>query len=344
MACDNCSKDGTDRGGQVSMSIVLPAHNEADNITPMYDSLVSVLSPLGLREFEILFIDDGSTDRTSQRVADLAATDSRVKLIELLRPFGHQAALTAGLMHARGDVVITMDADLQHPAEMIPLMLERFRAGSDVVYARRKGQQRGLCKNLLSAAFYACFKRTTRVAVFDGVSDFRLMSSRIVHILNTMEERDRFLRGMVPWIGGRSDVVEYSLQPRIHGAPSYTLSQSLRLGLAGLMSFSTAPLTAIFVVGLAVSLLSFGYGLYLVGHKIVVGTAVPGYTDIIAGVLFLGGLNLTAIGIVGRFLAIVLDEVRARPNYIIRRTVGIACNPAGDSTVSRHDVAYHNQC
>lgn len=305
------------------VSIVLPAHNEALNIRPIYKALVKILLKENLAGYEIIFVDDGSTDDTASVVEKLYSEDKCVKLVQLFRNFGHQCALTAGMTNARGDVVVTMDADLQHPPETIREMLARYREGNDVVYTIRQGQQDGFLKNTTSRLFYALFRRVTGLSLNNNSSDFRLMGRQVVDVLNKMEEKDRFLRGMTPWIGGRYAVVEYKLNPRLHGQTSYSFQKSLRLAITGMLSFSTLPLKAIFYLGILLCALSFAYGLYLVGHKVFVGTAVPGYTDIIASVLFLGGVQLVSLGIIGKFVSIVLDEVRRRPNYIVRRTIGI---------------------
>jgi polyisoprenyl-phosphate glycosyltransferase len=305
------------------LSIVLPAHNEASNILPVYQSLIEVLDDDILSKFEIIFVDDGSADNTAEAVEMLSEKDPRVKLIQLFRNFGHQNALTAGLANASGDVIVTMDSDLQHPAEVIKEMLAKYNEGNDVVYTVRRGKQNGILKNLLSSLFYKVFNRVTGMNISKDSSDFRLISRKVADNLIAMHEKNRFLRGMTPWIGGRSAVVEYIANPRVHGAPSYTLNKSFALAITGLLSFSTFPLKAIFFLGVLCSTVSLGYGLYIVGHKIFIGTAVPGYTDIVASVLFLNGLQFVSLGIIGRFLVIVLDEIRDRPNYIIRRTIGI---------------------
>jgi hypothetical protein len=216
-----------------------------------------------------------------------------------------------------------MDADLQHPPSILKEMLAKYREGYDVVYGVRRGDQTGLIKNLTSRAFYPFFNRISGINLMRNATDFRLMSKAVVDVLNSMREKHRFLRGMTPWVGGSHSFVEYEVAPRLYGSSSYTFNKSLRLAISGLFSFSTFPLKVIFYLGIVFCVLSFGYGLIQVGHKIFVGTAVPGYTDIIASVLFLGGLQLISLGVIGKFLAIILDEVRDRPTYIIKRTVGI---------------------
>ena len=304
-------------------SIVLPAHNETSNIVPIYQSLTKILGKEALSTFEIIFVDDGSDDNTAEIVEALSQEDTRVKLIQLFRNFGHQNALTAGMAHASGDIIITMDSDLQHPPEIIKEMLAKYKEGNDVVYTVRRGNQKGTLKNIASSLFYVLFNKLTSINISSNSSDFRLMSKKVADCLNTMREKNRFLRGMTPWIGGHSAVVEYDVAPRLHGNPSYTWKKSFLLAISGLLSFSTVPLQLIFYSGIGISFLSFGYGLFLVGHRIFIGTAVPGFTDIIASILFIGGLQLVSLGIIGKFLVIVLDETRDRPNYIIRRTIGI---------------------
>jgi glycosyltransferase involved in cell wall biosynthesis len=227
------------------------------------------------------------------------------------------------MAYAKGDAVVTMDADLQHPPATIKVMLQKFREGYDIVYTHRTGNQTGFVKNLASAVFYRLFRKATGLNIEDNSSDYRLMSRQVVQVLNAMQEKNRFLRGMTPWIGGNHAVVEYILNKRLHGSSSYTFNKSFALAIAGLMSFSTIPLKLIFIAGFAISILSFISGTILVLHKIFIGTAVPGYTDIIVSVLFLGGLQLVSIGVIGKFVAIILEEVRNRPMYVIRKTIGI---------------------
>ncbi len=305
------------------VSVVLPSYNEAKNVVPVYQSLVKVLENEAQLRFEIIYVDDGSADNTAETVEALSQKDPRVKLIQLFRNFGHQNALTAGIANASGDVIITMDSDLQHPAETIREMLAKYHEGNDVVYTVRLGGQKGFLKNLSSSLFYKVFNNLTGMNISKDSSDFRLISRKVADNLNAMREKNRFLRGMTPWIGGRCATVEYVVNPRLHGKPSYTWKKSLLLAVAGLLSFSTLPLKIIFFTGVLCCTVSLGSGVYVICHKIFIGTALPGYTDIIVSILFLNGLQFVFLGIIGRFLVVVLDEIRDRPNYIIRRTIGI---------------------
>jgi len=305
------------------VSIVLPAHNEESNIVAIYEALIETLREEEIEGLEIIFVDDGSSDKTAKVIESLCQKDTRVKLIQLFRNFGHQIALTAGLSYVKGDVAITMDADLQHPPYVIREMLAKYREGNDVVYTVRRGEQKGVIKNVTSRAFYTLFRKVTGIDLLDNASDFRLTNRLVTDVLNSMPEKHRFLRGMTPWVGGRSGFVEYDVAPRFSGKSSYSFNKSLRLAISGFFSFSTFPLKLIFFLGVFLCVPSFCYGLYLVGHKILIGTAVPGYTDIIASVLFLGGVQLVSIGVIGKFMAIILDEVRDRPTYIVKRAIGV---------------------
>ncbi len=302
-------------------SIVLPAHNESKNVQPIAQAILTVFDDLPAWNCEVVFVDDGSSDDTVAKVEELHKQEPRIKLIQLFRNFGHQNALTAGIEYATGDVVVTMDADMQHPPELIPKLIEQYEKGNDIVFTTTESKDRGVIIETISKTFYYVFQKLTRLPVLNG-ADFRLMSRPVIDALNQMPERIRFLRGLSAWIGGRSTVVSYKINERLHGQSSYSFKMSANLAMSGFIGFTGLPLKMMFAAGLAVCSISFIYGIYNVLHKIFIGTAQPGYTDIIAAVLFLGGLQLCGMSIMCKYIMTTLDEVRARPIFIVRKVIG----------------------
>src|SRR4051812_7565199 len=237
------------------LSVVTPMHDEQDNVRPLYDRLAAALAGL---EWELVVTDDGSTDATAGRLADLATADERVKVITLSRNFGHQAAITAGLEHARGDAVVMIDADLQDPPELIPQLLERWRAGADVVYAVRESREGETRMKLLTAhIFYRLMARMAQIELPVDAGDFRLMDRRALDVLLAMPERNRFLRGMTVWVGFNQTAVSYRRDPRIAGSTKFNLRKMLRFAFDAVSSFSYFPLQLATFLGFVISVLAF---------------------------------------------------------------------------------------
>lgn len=273
--------------------------------------------------YEIIFSDDGSKDDSFQKIKSLAATDHSVRGVSLSRNFGHQIALTAGLQHALGEVIISMDADLQHPPELIPKMYESYTEGYDIVNTiRMDTKDATILKKWTSAFFYKVLNMISDVPIIEGAADFRLMNRKSLDAYLQITEKDRFMRGLVSWLGFRQSYVKYEAAPRFAGTSKYTLKKMIRLATDGITAFSSKPLRISFYIGMFISLLGMLYGVYAVTVH-VQGQTVPGWTSILVSVLFLGGIQLVSIGILGEYLARVFGEVKNRPLYFIKDKVSI---------------------
>ena len=298
------------------LTVVIPAYNEQESIGPMYRRLVAALE-LRVDGLEVLFVDDGSRDATWQRISELAARDRRVRGIRFARNFGHQAALTAGVDAAAGRAVAIIDADLQDPPEVIPSMIDRWREGFEVVYGQREQREGETAfKKATAAAFYRLLRRITNVEIPVDTGDFRLMGPRAVAAFRSLPERNRFIRGLVAWIGFPQTAVRYRRHPRQAGETKYPLRKMVRFALDGITSFSFLPLRLATWLGFAVSVLSFLYIVVVMVLKLL-GINWPGYTSMMASILFLGGVQLVMIGVLGEYVARIFDEVKRRPLYLV---------------------------
>jgi glycosyltransferase involved in cell wall biosynthesis len=297
------------------MSVVAPVYNEEALIDEFY---ARTCAALGGIPFELVLVDDGSTDGTPLRLERLAATDPRVRVVLLSRNFGHQTALTAGLDHARGDAVVMLDADLQDPPELITTMLDHWRAGCDVVYAVREHRD-GESRFKLSTArwFYKLFDKLAQVELQANSGDFRLLDRRPLDALLSMRERNRFLRGMTVWVGYTQAAVPYQRDSRFAGETKYTLSKMLRFSLDAISSFSHRPLQLATLLGFVISTLAFIAIPVVVGLRLA-GSYLPGFGALTIVVLLLGGIELIAIGIIGEYVGRIYDEVKGRPLYLVR--------------------------
>jgi len=306
------------------VSIVVPVLNESENLAELYRQLNTILAELSYK-FEILFVDDGSTDSTYRLLEGLRRKDERVKAVSFSRNFGHQAALTAGLQLARGNAVIMMDGDLQHPPALIPSLLKEWEAGFPIVYTVRKETQgESFFKKAASRMFYRLLNSFSDTPVHQAAADFRLLDRKVVASLNTFQERDRLLRGLISWVGFPSKSLVYTAEARAAGKSKYTLRKMVKLAIDGITSFSTAPLHLVTYVGFVVCLISFMYGLYSLYAFFFTGLTVPGWTSLLITVLFLGGVQLISIGIMGEYLIRVYNESKGRPLYIIKDSLGVS--------------------
>ena len=297
------------------VSVVAPVYNEDATIDEFY---ARVCSALGALPFELVLVDDGSTDGTPMKLDGLAAADPRVRVVYLSRNFGHQTALTAGLDHAAGDAVVMIDADLQDPPELISTMLDHWRAGCDVVYAVRE-QREGESRFKLSTArwFYRLFDKLAQVELQQNSGDFRLLDRRALDALLSMRERNRFLRGMTVWVGYTQAAVPYHRDSRYAGETKYTIPKMLRFSLDAISSFSHRPLQLATLLGFLISTLAF-IAIPVVAVLRILGSYLPGFSALTILVLLLGGIELIAIGIIGEYVGRIYDEVKGRPLYLVR--------------------------
>ena len=303
------------------LSVVLPVCNEEENIPPLYRRLTAVLDAEEV-SYEIIFVDDGSTDGSTGLLHGLAGDDPRVRVVELARNFGHQVAISAGLDFAQGDAVIIMDADLQDPPEVLPEFIAGWRAGNDVVYAIREQRKESWPKRVAYEAFYRMLRRVANVDIPLDAGDFCIMDRRVVNLLRAMPERNRFVRGIRSWVGLRQTGLPYERQARYAGQPRYTFARLMLLALDGFISFSHTPLRAASLLGLGISLLSFLLAGFYFVKKIIAGLSPPGFATLVVAVFFLAGIQLITIGVMGEYIGRIFDEVKQRPLYVVRRVTG----------------------
>jgi len=318
------------RDARATLSIVVPLFNEAETVEELLRRITVVVAQLSEppSDYEIICVDDGSRDETLARLHGAAARDPHVRIVSLARNFGHQVASTAGLDRAFGDAVVLMDGDLQDPPELIERFLALFREGYDVVYAtrqRRAGESR--YKLLTAKLFYRVSRRLTNVSIPLDTGDFRLMSQRVVAALRTMRERHRFIRGLVAWSGFRQTGIAYDRDARYAGGTKFSTGKMLRFALDGITAFSELPLRFASWFGFFVSVCAFVYAVVVLILN-VLGMNLPGYTSTMIAVLFLGGVQLLCIGILGEYIGRIYDEIKGRPLYLIAEASGETLEPA----------------
>jgi polyisoprenyl-phosphate glycosyltransferase len=338
---DNSMRHG--RKARPSISVVVPAYNEAANLPLLLRLLTSALSALTGR-WEVVIIDDGSSDGTAQALQSWWLVPG-VRGLRLSRNFGKEAALTAGLDRAEGDVVVLMDADGQHPPELIAPMLDAWRAGADMVCAIRQSRHdEPLIKRLGTRLFYRVTNASSPVPIPAGAGDFRLMDRRVVDALKSLPERNRFMKGLYAWVGFETRFVPYTPQPRREGRSRFSLRRLVRLALTGITAFSNFPLRVWSGVGAAVALLALGYGVWVVIEHAISGHPIPGWATLVAGLMFFSGVQLLSIGILGEYIGRVFEEVKQRPIYFVsaemgRGRIGRSVSAAASPAVSHKDAA-----
>jgi glycosyltransferase involved in cell wall biosynthesis len=300
-----------------TLSIVVPAFNEEDVLRQLHQRLAAVLDQIGAPA-EIVYVNDGSSDGTIALMHELRAADQRVTIVDLSRNFGKEIALTAGLDHSRGDAVIVIDADLQDPPELIPLLIAEWKNGFDMVYAKRTVREgETAMKKFTAHAFYRVIQRIARVKIPEDTGDFRLLSRRAVDSLKQLREQHRFMKGLFAWIGYPQKAVLYRRDPRFAGEGKFNYWRLWNFAIEGITSFTIAPLKAASYIGMIVALCSFVAAGWIIFKTLAYGDPVPGYPSIMVVVLFLGGLQLLFIGILGEYLGRLFNESKNRPLYFL---------------------------
>jgi polyisoprenyl-phosphate glycosyltransferase len=299
------------------LSVVVPVHNEQESIQEFHARTTTVLDSIGLR-YEIIFVNDGSSDNTARILEQLHGSDAHVTLVDLSRNFGKEIALSAGLDMANGAAVVVIDADLQDPPELIPSLVSEWRNGFDVVYAQRT-ERRGETwwKKATAYSFYRLMGGLGRVSVPADTGDFRLLSRRAVLALRAIREQHRFMKGLFAWIGYPQKAVSYQRDPRFAGETKWSYWKLWNLALEGITSFTTMPLRISTYVGLATAVGAFTYGVFILVRTLLHGNPVAGYPSLLVVVLFLGGTQLMAIGVVGEYLGRIFNETKQRPLYFV---------------------------
>jgi len=301
-----------------ALSVVVPAYNEMEVLPEFHRRLTAVMQALKM-PYEIVYVNDGSTDATLSLMQEFAARDSQVTLIDLSRNFGKEIALTAGLDHARGDAIVVIDADLQDPPELIPEFVKGWQEGFDVVYASRSAREGETWLKIITARmFYRVVAAVTRIRIPANTGDFRLLSRRAVDSLTRLREQHRFMKGLFAWIGYPQKAITYRRDARFAGETKWNYWRLWNLALEGITSFTIAPLKLATYVGLITSLFAFGYGIVMIIKTLIYGNPVPGYPSLMTVILFLGGVQLLAIGILGEYLGRMFDEVKGRPLYLLK--------------------------
>ncbi|EDS6426267.1 glycosyltransferase family 2 protein [Salmonella enterica subsp. enterica] len=301
------------------ISLVVPVYNEEATISIFYKT-VREYEELKKYDVEIVFINDGSKDATESIIDALAISDPLVMSISFTRNFGKEPALFAGLEHATGDAVIPIDVDLQDPIEVIPHLVRKWQDGADMVLAKRADRSTDSRLKRKSAEwFYKLHNKISNPKIEENVGDFRLMSREVVENIKMMPERNLFMKGILSWVGGRTDVVEYARAERVAGDSKFNGWKLWNLALEGITSFSTFPLRMWTYIGLLVASLSFIYGAWMIADKLLFGNSVPGYPSLLVSILFLGGVQLIGIGVLGEYIGRIYIESKGRPRYLLKK-------------------------
>ncbi|MBM9501986.1 glycosyltransferase family 2 protein [Leptospira sp. 201903071] len=302
-----------------TIDIVIPSFNEEGNVAVLYQRLKNVI-PVSYN-FRIIFVDDGSSDETLSEIRKLSQRSSNIRFISFSKNFGHQVALKAGLDHSDADCVISLDADLQHPPELIPILIQKWEEGNDIVYTKRMDNENvGLFKKITARIFYSLLNGLSGLNIDQGAADFRLLDRKVVDVLKTFEERNLFIRGMVTGIGFQKSFIEYQPEKRIWGKSKYSLKRMFLFALDGITSFSVKPLHLATIAGVVFSLFSGIYALYAIVIFFTSDKVVSGWTSVLVSVLFMGGVQLIVLGILGEYIGKMFLETKNRPNYILKET------------------------
>lgn len=305
-----------------TLTVICPAYNEAQGIETFYRALQSELRKLTGYKTDVLFVVDGSTDATFNVLTRIALSDNAVSVIKLSKNFGHQMALLAGIDHAQGDAIIMMDSDLQHPPALIPKLLAEYEKGNEVVYTVRVGERVGILRKLAGLLFYRFVNAISDIPINENASDFRLISQKVADVLKKeIHERDMFLRGIIRWVGFKQAMVEFTPNARVAGKSQYSFGKLLRLAISGAVSFSKKPLRVASILGIILASFGFLFALYTVGEFFLADTLPPGWATIVVLFSIFSGVQLIFLGILGEYIGVIFDEVKARPRYIIESTI-----------------------
>ena len=303
----------------MKVSIVIPAYNEEGNVRVISNRILEVLD--GQYAYEIIFINDGSSDRTLERLKELNAENPNIHYISFSRNFGHQNALKAGIDYATGDCIISMDADMQHPPEFIPEMLQRWQEGYDIVYTKREEVKTlPYFKRKTSSLFYKLMNRMSDIEIEPGAADFRLVDRKVAQVLRDSRESNLFMRGFISWIGFRQYKIDYRPAERFSGTTKYTVKKMLLFAINGITSFSVKPLQFSIALGLLMSAGAFLYALYAIYMHFFTDSTISGWTSVLVSVLFVGGIQLFILGIIGEYIGKIFMQTKNRPTYIVRET------------------------
>lgn len=314
----------------VMVSLIIPVHNEETAIAPFLSAVHETVDPLRARgiDFEFLFVNDGSRDTTLEQLIEAQQRDSRIRILDLSRNFGKEAAMTAGLDACRGDAAIPIDVDLQDPPTLIPLLVGKWREGFDVVLARRCDRSSdSYLKRQTATLFYRLHNMIASQEIPRNVGDFRLVDRQVIEALKRLPERRRFMKGLFAWVGYRTAIIDYVRDARVSGTSKFSGWKLWNFALEGITSFSTVPLEIWTYIGGAISVGSFAYGAFTIIKTVFLGIDVPGYASLLVSMLFLGGIQLVGIGILGQYLGRVYNEIKQRPIYLLRQDIEAPAAP-----------------
>lgn len=315
-------------------SIVIPAYNEEENLETLYNHLSDIMKTVG-ESYEIIFVNDGSNDKSVEIMDSLHKVDNRVKTIDFSRNFGHEIAITTGIDFANGKAVIIMDADLQHPPELIPEMIKKWKEGYDIVYTvREKTEDVSFLKRFTSKMFYKLLNKIANIKILESTPDFRLLDEKVVKTLRSMKEKTRFMRGLINWVGFEQTSINFIAPKRFAGKTKYSFGKLLKLSFDGITSFSSSPLRIASHFGFVISFFCFLYAIYALYAKFFKNTTVPVWTSILIAVLILSGVQLITIGIMGEYISRIYEENKEQPLYIVNKTLGFKDNLKIEENVS----------
>lgn len=311
----------TEAGPAPTLSVVIPIFNEEETLEALYARVSAALEATG-ETFEVILVNDGSRDGSERMLREFHRRDPRFKSVHFSRNFGHQTAITCGFDHSRGQAIVVLDGDLQDPPELLPDLLARWREGYDVVYAVRQKRKEGLLKRAAYKGFYWLLRRVSYLDIPLDSGDFSLIDRRVIDVMGSMPERNRFVRGLRTWAGFRQSGYEYAREARFAGESKYSLGKLMKLAFDGLVSYSYVPLRLVSNVGMLVSAVALVYMTYLLVARFFGGTPIEGWTSTVVIMLFLGGVQLLSLGVIGEYIGRIFEEVKQRPHYVVRDRVG----------------------